>query len=104
MNQETLAKPLGLSFQQVQKYENGTNRVSASRQSAIADALGVTISFFFADMPVEGEQGGAEGRETREQMHRPETIELVRLYYAIPDLAVRQRFLEMVKTVAAAKQ
>jgi hypothetical protein len=51
-------------------------------------------------MPVEGEQGSTEARE---RMHRPETIELVRLYYAIPDLAVRQRFLEMVKAVARAE-
>jgi transcriptional regulator with XRE-family HTH domain len=100
MNQKALAAALDLTFQQMQKYENGSNRVSASRLSAIADALGVPISFFFTDLPADGEQGSAE--DSRERMRRPETIQLVRYYYAIPDPAVRQRFLKMVKAVAAA--
>jgi hypothetical protein len=50
MNQETLANALGLTFQQVQKYEGGANRVSASRLSAMADILGVPISYFFGDL------------------------------------------------------
>jgi transcriptional regulator with XRE-family HTH domain len=99
MNQETLANALGLTFQQVQKYEGGANRVSASRLSAMADILGVPISFFFGDLPLEG-QGSVEEREARERMERPETIELVRLYYTIPDPNVRQTFLDMVKAVA----
>jgi transcriptional regulator with XRE-family HTH domain len=102
MNQETLANALGLTFQQVQKYEGGANRVSASRLSAMADILGVPISFFFGDLPADDKQGSAAERETRERMERPETIELVRLYYAITDLKVRQTFLDMVKAVAEA--
>jgi transcriptional regulator with XRE-family HTH domain len=98
MNQATLANALGVTFQQVQKYEHGVNRVSASRLSAMADALGVPISFFFGDL---GET--PEERETRERMERPETIELVRLYYAISDLKVRQSFREMVKATAASR-
>ena len=54
MNQETLAKALGLTFQQVQKYEGGANRVSASRLSQIADVLGVPISYFFSDLEPDG--------------------------------------------------
>jgi len=50
MNQETLANALGLTFQQVQKYEGGANRVSASRLSAMAEILGVPISYFFGDL------------------------------------------------------
>ena len=100
MNQEKLADALGLTFQQVQKYEGGANRVSASRLSAMADILGVPISFFFGDLQLDETGGTAEERETRERMERPETIELVRLYYAIPDARVRQQFLEMVKAVA----
>jgi transcriptional regulator with XRE-family HTH domain len=100
MNQETLANALGLTFQQVQKYEGGANRVSASRLSAMADILGVPISFFFGDLPADDKPGSTEERETRERMERPETIELVRLYYAITDLTVRQTFLDMVKAVA----
>jgi transcriptional regulator with XRE-family HTH domain len=102
MNQETLANALGLTFQQVQKYEGGANRVSASRLSAMADILGVPISFFFSDLHSEGETQTPQEQESRERMERPETIELIRLYYAIPDMNVRQQFLEMVKAVAAA--
>ncbi|HTV26205.1 MAG TPA: helix-turn-helix domain-containing protein [Xanthobacteraceae bacterium] len=100
MNQDTLAKALGVTFQQVQKYEGGANRVSASRLSAIADILGVPIPYFFAEFPTAGEPISADITERREQLERPETIELIRLYYAIPDLTVRNRFLEMVKAVA----
>jgi transcriptional regulator with XRE-family HTH domain len=102
MNQETLANALGLTFQQVQKYEGGANRVSASRLSAMADILDVPIAFFFGDLQSDdGTQTPAE-QEARQRMERPETIELVRLYYSIPDLKVREQFLEMVKAVAAA--
>jgi transcriptional regulator with XRE-family HTH domain len=100
MNQETLANGLGLTFQQVQKYEGGANRISASRLSETADILGVPISFFFRDLPTDSKQSSPAEREARERMERPETIELVRLYYAIKDLSVRQTFLEMVKAVA----
>ena len=99
MNQETLANALGLTFQQVQKYEGGANRVSASRLSATADILGVPISFFFGGLA----PGTPEQNALRERLEQPETIELVRFYYAIPDAKVRQQFLEMVKAVAARK-
>jgi transcriptional regulator with XRE-family HTH domain len=101
MNQETLANALGLTFQQVQKYEGGANRVSASRLSAMSDILGVPISFFFGDLQLDDTSATPEERASRERMERPETIELIRLYYAIPDQRVREQFLEMVKVVAA---
>src|SRR5689334_17161036 len=50
LNQQALARKLGLTFQQIQKYENGTNRVSASRLIGIAEALGVTAGYFFRDL------------------------------------------------------
>lgn len=99
MNQESLANALGLTFQQVQKYEHGTNRVSASRLSAIADVLGVSISYFFSDLPT-GAPVSAEDQARREQLERPETIELVRLYYSIPDPTVRHQYLELVQAIA----
>ena len=102
MNQESLAKALGLTFQQVQKYEGGANRVSASRLSAIADSLGVPVSYFFAELE-RPENLSPEERRLRELRDRPETIELIRLYYAIVDPNVRARFLSLVKSVAAAK-
>lgn len=101
MNQETLANALGLTFQQVQKYEGGANRVSASRLSAMAEILSVPISYFFGDLQPEDADISPEDRQWREQLQRPETIEFIRLYYAIPDQQVRRQFLEMAKTVAA---
>ena len=100
MNQETLANALGLTFQQVQKYEGGANRVSASRLSAMAEILGVPISYFFGDLQPEDADLSAEDRQWREQLQRPETIEFIRLYYAISDQKIRRQFLEMAKTVA----
>jgi transcriptional regulator with XRE-family HTH domain len=104
MNQESLANALGLTFQQVQKYEGGANRVSASRLSAMSDILEVPIAFFFNDLPLEDGAQTREEQESRERMERPETIELVRLYYAIPDQHVRQKFLEMVKAIAGSSK
>ena len=100
MNQETLASALGLTFQQVQKYEGGANRVSASRLAATAEILGVPISYFFAELPTANAEVSLKDQALRERLERPETIELVRLYYAIPDSTVRRQFLEMVKAVA----
>jgi transcriptional regulator with XRE-family HTH domain len=104
MNQETLAKALGLTFQQVQKYEGGANRVSASRLSQIADILDVPIAYFFSDLEQAGGVPDARDAAARERMQRPETIELIRSYYAIADPALRQQFLDMVKAVAQAQQ
>jgi transcriptional regulator with XRE-family HTH domain len=100
MNQDALAAALGLTFQQVQKYEHGANRVSASRLSAVADILGVPISYFFADLPAADTEMSAVESARRERLERPETIELVRFYYAIPDPAIRLRYLDMVKAIA----
>lgn len=100
MNQETLANALGLTFQQVQKYEGGANRVSASRLSAMAEILGVPISYFFGDLRPDDAEISPEDQRWREYLQRPETIEFIRLYYAIPDLRARQQFLEMIKTLA----
>lgn len=100
MNQETLANALGLTFQQVQKYEGGANRVSASRLAAMAEILKVPISFFFGDLPTDGAKPAAEEREWREYLERPETIELIRLYYAIPDPQVRAQLLALAQSIA----
>ena len=100
MNQETLADRLGLTFQQVQKYEGGANRVSASRLSAMAEILGVPISYFFGDLRPDDTDVSPEDREWREHLQRPETIELIRMYYAIPDPRVRRQFLDMTRTLA----
>ena len=100
MNQQALADALDLTFQQVQKYEHGANRVSASRLAAMAKILAVPISYFFADLQPGGAELSIEDKTWREQLHRPETIELIRLYYAISNPEIRRQFLEMTKSVA----
>ena len=102
MNQETLARGLGLTFQQVQKYEGGANRVSASRLSQIADLLGVPIAYFFSDLDADGDAPSRDELAARERLQRPETIELIRSYYGIADPQVRRQFLDMVKAVGQA--
>ncbi len=104
MNQETLARALGLTFQQVQKYEGGANRISASRLWQIADILGVPIAYFFSDLEPGGAAPTLREVESRERLQRPETIELIRSYYGIADQATRRQFLDMVKAVAQAHQ
>jgi transcriptional regulator with XRE-family HTH domain len=104
MNQETFAKGLGLSFQQVQKYEGGANRVSASRLSAVADILSVPIGYFFAELDTPGNELTSEEPRFRELRDRPETIDLIRHYYAISDNKVRRRFLAMVKAAASGRE
>jgi transcriptional regulator with XRE-family HTH domain len=101
MNQETLARRLGLTFQQVQKYEMGANRVSASRLSDVADVLGVPIAYFFGGISADEAVLTVEERQTREVMRQPETIDLVRFYYAIRDDHIRRQFLALVKAIAA---
>jgi transcriptional regulator with XRE-family HTH domain len=101
MTQKTLAQALGVTYQQMQKYQTGANRVSASCLSEIADILGVPISYFFEDF---GDTSATPDEQAlRERMERPETIELIRLFYAIPDVQVRDQFLELVKAVAASR-
>jgi transcriptional regulator with XRE-family HTH domain len=102
MNQESLARSLGLTFQQVQKYEGGANRVSASRLSQIAEVLGVSIDYFFNDLEPAGGAPTQQETAARERLHRPETIDLVRAYYGISDPRVRDRFREMLRAVADA--
>jgi transcriptional regulator with XRE-family HTH domain len=100
MNQETLANALGLTFQQVQKYEAGANRVSASRLAATAQTLGVSIPFFFADFQEDEDTRTPAERVSQARMEQPEAIELIRLYYAVPDAQLREQFLALVKAVA----
>jgi len=113
LSQERLGDALGLTFQQIQKYERGVNRVGASRLFDLSRVLDVPISFFFDDLPdtLSGSYVGA-ARSNRaasfaesadsfgdEQMNRRETLELVRAYYRITDPAVRKRVFELLKSL-----
>lgn len=96
MTQQQLADKVGIKFQQIQKYETGMNRVSASRLWDIADALGVTISFFFEGLEEAGETTGAP-----DLMADKEALELVRSYYAIPE-AQRRRLFDLARVLSDA--
>ena len=116
MSQERLGDALGLTFQQVQKYERGVNRVGASRLFDISRVLDVPISFFFEDMPegmdatpISGPRGRSYGfAEAQEpfsngvddNLTKRETLELVRAYYRITDPAVRKRMFDLMKSLA----
>jgi transcriptional regulator with XRE-family HTH domain len=104
MNQQTLGDAIGFTFQQVQKYESGANRVSASRLAEIAKILGVPVQSFFDGLPADGAPPSAQDDPPRhEWLEQHETITLIRLYYAIPDDGIRREFLAMVKAVAGTR-
>ena len=108
LSQEKLGEKIGLTFQQVQKYERGANRIGASRLHELSRVLDVPVTFFFDDMdPVRAPAipGGfseppAEAFDS-DPLRRRETIELVDAYYAIDDAAVRRRLLELARALAA---
>jgi transcriptional regulator with XRE-family HTH domain len=115
MSQERLGELLGLTFQQVQKYERGVNRIGSSRLFELGQILDVPVSFFFDDLPAgvgtPSNQGYtvpglAEENATFEHedeglpLDKRETLELVRAYYRIADPAVRKRLFELAKALA----
>ncbi len=104
MSQTTLAEGLGVTFQQVQKYEKGTNRVGSSRLQAIANILAVPVAWFFEDGPVspptsQGPESGA-GSEITEFLNSVEGLSLNRAFVAIQDDKVRRKVVDLVKTLA----
>ena len=116
MSQGTLGTAVGLTFQQIQKYERGSNRIGSSRLYEFAKVLDVPVSYFFDEMPSNalsgrpmsgrGRKGFGEAGTPFEQEKDPlikrETLELVRAYYKIREGRVRKRICEMVKAVGAA--
>jgi transcriptional regulator with XRE-family HTH domain len=110
LSQEALGAALGLTFQQVQKYERGANRIGASRLFDLARALGVDVDYFYEDMgedvvAASPHQMTHAGRDL--QMRQPdllvsrETLDLVRAYYRIGDPEVRKRIQQLAKALAA---
>jgi len=107
LSQEKLGQMIGLTFQQVQKYERGANRISASRLYELSRVLDVPILFFFDNIdPVRAPAipGGlaepsAEASES-DPLRKRETIELVAAYYAIDDTATRHRLFNLAKALA----
>lgn len=106
MSQENLGEQLGITFQQIQKYEKGTNRVGASRLQAISSILAVPVSFFFEDFP--GQEGAGKGFAEDgssgfglDFVTSPEGLQLNRAFVKISDVKVRRKIIELVKTLAA---
>lgn len=127
MSQERLGTALGLTFQQIQKYERGRNRVGASRLYDLAVVLGVPVAFFFEGLSEQGdaapEAGNVAGMAAPDEavptgsleqcapssvqpddltlFSRRETIDLVRAYYGIEDSGTRRRVLDLVRSMSA---
>jgi transcriptional regulator with XRE-family HTH domain len=113
LSQEKLGEAVGLTFQQIQKYERGANRIGASRLFEFSRILDVPVSFFFDDMDdrarvAQGDQvlGLADQPQTPlepDPLTRRETLELVRAYYRITDPQVRKRLFELTKSLGTSE-
>jgi transcriptional regulator with XRE-family HTH domain len=108
MSQERLGSLIGLTFQQIQKYESGANRVSSSRLFDIAQVLDVGIPYFFEGMTseIEGQSPGhLQGAvpvlsdDDKDPMARRETLELVRAYYQIKSPKVRKHLVDLARSL-----
>lgn len=105
LSQEKLGEALGVTFQQIQKYEKGMNRISASRMQSIAQVLGVPVSFFFDGAPRDlalGAVGFAETAQadyTIDIFSTPEGVALARAFASIEDPKVRRRVVDLVTTL-----
>jgi len=109
LTQGALGERIGLTFQQIQKYERGANRVSASKLWQLSNILDCPVEYFFEDMPenVRNEFPGYEGYtseadvpEEELTLHRRQTLELVRAFSDVKDQNIRTQVNKMVKAMA----
>jgi len=112
LSQQKLGAALGLTFQQVQKYERGSNRIGASRLFELGRILDVPISYFYEELPESDipENWNNARTDSEEQhpavpnmIHKRETLELVRGYYRIENPKLRKQVYELVKTLGGMK-
>ena len=105
MSQEKVAEALGLTFQQLQKYEKGANRVSASRLHELSQILDFPQSFFFEELPINPKSRNPTTATATEGVLDPlnerETLELVRAYYRIKDPVIRDRIAALTRAMAS---
>ncbi|NRB17332.1 helix-turn-helix domain-containing protein [Parasedimentitalea psychrophila] len=99
MTQQQLAEQVGIKFQQIQKYETGANRVSASRLWDISDSLTVPVSFFFEGLEGAADSGSDKSSVPADLMGDKEALDLVRSYYAIPENQ-RRRLFELARVLS----
>lgn len=109
MTQEQLAEKIGLTFQQVQKYENGTNRVAISRLYDVSQVLGVNMQFFFDEMPADVANksprrlvglGEEEVGFTADPMQTKESMQLVRNFNNIKDELARKNIFSLISQMS----
>jgi transcriptional regulator with XRE-family HTH domain len=101
LSQSDLAERIGVTFQQVQKYENGTNRISIGRLTRIAEALDVPPTFFFGR---ETKAGVATGNKSREFLAAPGALRLIRAYDRFPGRELRTAFVEFAESLAKSEK
>ncbi len=99
MTQQQLAEKVGIKFQQIQKYETGANRVSASRLWDIADTLEVPVSFFFEGLEEDQKEKAGNSMLPADLLGDKEALDLVRSYYAIPENQ-RRRLFELARVLS----
>lgn len=112
MSQEKLGELLGLTFQQVQKYEKGANRIGASRLYDISTILSVPVQYFFEDLPArQGQQLNGHGLSEPDRepfvmdfVSSTEGLQLIRSYTKVTDPKVRKRILELVKSLGGEEE
>ena len=106
-SQERLASAIGVTFQQVQKYERAANRIGASRLYLLARVLDVPVSFFYTDddpaLARGFDESPAEAFDA-DPLRRSETVELVNAFYDITDPELRRRFFELARSLASARR
>ncbi|MEL6112827.1 MAG: helix-turn-helix transcriptional regulator [Pseudomonadota bacterium] len=99
LSQDKLAETVGLTFQQIQKYEKGSNRIGASRLFQLAGALNVPVQYFYEDLrKPSGLNKSAD--EVAALLTTPDGMRLCRYFSAIKDLHVRRKLLDLVKSLA----
>ena len=103
MTQQQLAQSVGIRFQQIQKYESGANRVSASRLWDLAQALDIPVSFFFEGL-INGKAAmNGDGNVEAGVLQNKETMDLIRAYYGL-DEGPRRRLLDLAKALSGSEQ
>ncbi len=115
LSQAALSDAMGLSFQQLQKYESGSNRISAGRLYDVSKLLDIDISYFFDEMgrAIESESPARLSQKkskrpprkppkSEDPLHKRETLELVRAYYRIADPTIRGHIRKLIQTTASA--
>lgn len=102
MSQEKLGEALGITFQQIQKYEKGTNRIGASRLQQISGVLNAPVAFFFEEAPGENKAGFAEeGSDyVADFMATTEGLNLMKAFMSIRDAKVRRRIVDLCSSLA----